>query len=128
MKRLELNITHEGMIRAGIGVIGFTQQQESKIGSDVLYPCTKPFIVQFKAAKGGVDNSSATFYVNNNKRMNQHRALDAISNSGLCEAYYAFPLIVSNAFLATNFGNLLGFTVMVKAQKLTGTLNWIDVT
>lgn len=116
------------MVSAGIGVIGFTQQQESRIGADVLYPCTRPFIIQFKAAKEGADNSSATFYVNNNKRMNQHRALDVIARSGVCEAYYAFPLIISDGFLTTNFGSLLGFTVMVEAQKLTGALNWIDIT
>jgi len=127
-KTLELNITHEGLANVGIGVLGFTQQQESVIGADVLYPCAKPFIIQFKAAKGGVDSSSATFYVNNNKRLNQHRALDAIARSGVCEAYYAFPLIVSNTFLATNFGGLLGFTVMVEAQRLTGALNWIAET
>lgn len=127
-KTLELNITHEGMVSAKIGVVGFTQQQESVTGADVLYPCTKPFVIQFKAAKGGVDNSSATFYVNNNKRLNQHRALDAIASSGVCEAYYAFPLIVSDLFLTTNFGSLLGFTVIVEAQKLTGALNWISET
>jgi len=127
-KTLELNITHEGMISVGIGVIGFSQQQESVIGADVLYPCTKPFIIQFKVAKKGVDNSSATFQVNNNKRMNQHRTLDAIANSGVCEAYYAFPLVVSDVFLTTNFGSLLNFTLMVNAQKLTGSLNWVDET
>lgn len=127
-KTLELNITHEGLADVGIGVIGFTQQQESKIGADVFYPCARPFIIQFKAAKEGIDNSSATFYVNNNKRMNQHRVLDAIARSGVCEAYYAFPLIVSDVFLTTNFGSLLDFTVMVDAQRLTGTLNWFDET
>jgi hypothetical protein len=127
-KTLELNITHEGLANVGIGVIGFTQQQESRIGADVFYPCARPFIIQFKAAKEGIDNSSATFYVNNNKRMNQHRALDAIARSGVCEAYYAFPLIVSDVFLTTNFGSLLDFTVMVDAQRLTGTLNWFDET
>ena len=126
-KTLELNITHEGMVSVGIGVIGFTQQQESVIGADVFYPCTMPFIIQFKAAKEGVDNSSAAFHVNNNKRMNQHRALDAIANSGVCEAYYAFPLIVSDVFLTTNFGSLLSYTVMANAQRLTGRLNWVGV-
>jgi hypothetical protein len=127
-KTLELNITHEGLANVGIGVIGFTQQQESRIGADVFYPCARPFIIQFKAAKGGTDNSSAIFYVNNNKRKNQHRALDAISRSGVCEAFYAFPLIVSDLFLTTNFGNLSDFTVMVDAQQLTGTLNWCNET
>jgi hypothetical protein len=125
-KTLELNITHEGLTNVGIGVIGFTQQQESRIGADVFYPCARPFIIQFKAAKEGIDNSSATFYVNNNKRKNQHRALDAIARSGVCEAYYAFPLIVSDVFLTANFGSLLDFTVMVNAQRLTGTLNWFN--
>lgn len=127
-KTLELNITHEGLSNVGIGVIGFTQQQESRIGADVFYPCARPFVIQFKAAKEGIDNSAATFYVNNNKRINQHRALDAIARSGVCEAYYAFPLIVSNLFLAANFGRLLDFTIMVDAQRLTGTLNWYDET
>ena len=127
-KTLELNITHEGLSNVGIGVIGFTQQQESRIGADVFYPCARPFVIQYKAAKEGIDNSAATFYVNNNKRMNQHRALDAIARSGVCEAYYAFPLIVSNLFLAANFGRLLDFTIMVDAQRLTGTLNWYGET
>jgi hypothetical protein len=127
-KTLELNITHEGLTNVGIGVIGLTQQQESRIGADVFYPCARPFVIQFKAAKEGIDNSSATFYVNNNKLRNQHRALDAIARSGVCEAYYAFPLVVSDVFLATNFGSLLDFTVMVDAQRLTGTLNWFDKT
>jgi len=125
-KTLELNITHEGLANVGIGVIGFTQQQESRIGADVFYPCARPFIIQYKATKDGTDNSSATFYVNNNKRKNQHRALDAITRSGVCEAYYAFPLIVSDAFLTTNFGSLLDFTIMIDAQRLTGTLNWFN--
>jgi len=85
-KTLELNITHEGLANVDIGVIGFTQQQESRIGADVFYPCARPFIIQFKAAKEGIDNSSATFYVNNNKRMNQHRALDAIATRALKRA------------------------------------------
>jgi len=127
-KTLELNITHEGMVSAGIGVIGFSQQQESVTGADVLYPCTSPFIIQFKAAKKGVDNSLATFQVNNNKWKNQHRALDAIANSGVCDAYYAFPLVVSDVFLTTNFGKLLNFTLMVDAKNLTGALNWTGVT
>lgn len=127
-KTLELNITHEGMVSVGIGVVGFTQQQESKVGADVLYPCIDPFIIQFKAAKNGTDNSLATFHVNNNKKMNQHRALDAIAKSGVCQAYYAFPLVVSDPFLATKFGSLLDYTIMIDAQKLTGTLNWVDTT
>jgi hypothetical protein len=127
-KTLELNITHEGMSRIGIGVIGFIQNQESKIGADVLFPCGKPFIIQYKSPKKGVDNSSASFQINNNMWRNQHRALDAISRSGLCEAFYAFPLVISNNFLIANFGNLLNFTCMVDAQKLTGKLNWIDKT
>ena len=93
-KTLELNITHEGMSNAGIGVFGFTQQQESRIGADVLFPYGRPFILQFKAAKSGEDGRWARFRVNNNKRKNQHQALDAIARSGLCDAYYAFPLIV----------------------------------
>jgi hypothetical protein len=127
-KTLELNITHEGMSSVGIGVIGFSQDQESEIGADVLYPCNKPFIIQYKAAKKGSDNKSATFYINNNKWRNQHQALDAISRSGVCEAYYAFPLVVTGSFLTSNFGNLLNFTCMVAAQKLTGKLNWIGKT
>jgi hypothetical protein len=125
-KTLELNITHEGMSSLGIGVFGFTQRQESRIGADVLFPYAKPFILQFKAARTGVDGSWAKFQVNNNKRKNQHQVLDAIARSGLCDAYYAFPLIVSDAFLTSNFGNLLSFTCMVEASRLTGNLNWIS--
>jgi len=126
-KTLELNITHEGMANLGIGgVFGFTQKQESRIGADVLFPYGKPFIIQFKAAREGADNSWAKFRVNNNKRKNQHRVLDVIARSGLCDAHYAFPLIVSDAFLASNFGSLLNFTCMIDASRLTRNLNWIN--
>ena len=125
-KTLELNITHEGMSNAGIGVFGFTQRQESRIGADVLFPYSKPLILQFKAAKSGLDGSWARFRVNNNKRKNQHRVLDVIARSGLCDAHYAFPLIMSDAFLTSNFGNLLNFTCMIDASRLTRKLNWIN--
>ena len=125
-KTLELNITHEGMSSLGIGVFGFTQQQESRIGADVLFPFGKPLILQFKAARAGVDGSWARFRVNNNKRKNQHQVLDAIARSGLCDAHYAFPIIMSDAFLTSNFGNLLNFTCTIDAVRLTGNLNWIN--
>ena len=125
-KTLELNITHEGMSNAGIGVFGFTQQQESRIGADVLFPYSQPLILQFKAARSGIDGSWARFRVNNNKNKNQHRVLDVIARSGLCDARYAFPLIMSDAFLTSNFGNLMNFTCMIDASRLTGSLNWIN--
>ena len=125
-KTLELNITHEGISSAGIGVFGFTQKQESRVGADVLFPFSKPLILQFKAAKSGVDGTWARFRVNNNKKKNQHRVLDVIARSGLCDAHYAFPLIVSDVFLTSNFGNLLNFTCMIDASRLTGNLNWIN--
>ena len=125
-KTLELNITHEGMSSAGIGVFGFTQKQESRVGADVLFPFSKPFILQFKAAKSGVDGIWARFRVNNNKKKNQHQVLDVIARSGLCDAYYAFPLIVGDAFLTSNFGNLQNFTCMIDATRLTGNLNWVN--
>jgi hypothetical protein len=124
-KTLELNITHEGMSLAGVGTFGFTQQLESKIGADVLFPYPKPFILQFKAAKVGVDGLWAKFYVNNNKLKNQHRVLDAIARTGICDALYAFPLILSDPFLTSNFGNLLNFTCMIDSKRLTGNLNWV---
>lgn len=125
-KTLELNITHEGMALTGVGVLGFTQKQESKIGADVLFPLGTPLILQYKAAKSGVDGLRARFRVNNNKKKNQHRVLDVIAKNGLCDAYYMFPLLVSDTFLTTNFGNLLNFTCMVDASRLTGNLNWIN--
>lgn len=125
-KTLELNITHEGMASARIGVFGFTQEQESRIGADVLFPFRKPLILQFKAAKSGRDGGWARFRVNNNKWKNQHQVLDVIARSGLCDARYAFPLIMSDAFLTSNFGNLLNFTCMIDASRLTGNLNWVN--
>ena len=125
-KTLELNITHEGMSNSGIGVFGFTQQEESRIGADVLFPYAKPFILQYKAAKSGVDGRWARFRVNNNKRKNQHQALNALARSGLCDAYYAFPLVLSDSFLTSNFGNLINLTCMIEASRLTGHLNWIN--
>ena len=125
-KTLELNITHEGLDIAGFGVFGFTQPQESKIGGDVLFAFPTPFILQYKAAKSGVDGTNARFRINNNKLNNQHQALDAIARSRICGAYYMFPLIISDNFLTTNFNNLLNFTCMVDASLLTGNLNWVN--
>jgi len=125
-KTLELNITHEGMSALQIGAFGFTQQQELLAGADVFFPCARPLIIQFKAAKSGVDNSKATFYLNNNIHKNQHLTLSRIGASGLCDAVYAFPLIVTHAFLTSNFGSLLNYTQMVHADQLTGNLNWHD--
>lgn len=128
-KTLELNITHEAMLNAGVsGVFGFTQEQESRIGADVFFPIAKPLILQFKAAKAGVDDAWADFQVNNNKWRNQHRALDAIARSGLADARYAFPLIIGDAFLTSHFGNLTNFTCLIDARQLTGNLNWIGQT
>jgi len=123
-KTLEINITHEEMSRIGIGAFGFTQQQESKIGGDVLLPCRRPLILQYKAAKSGADGQWARFRVNNNKRKNQHLALNAVAKSGLCDAYYVFPLIISDAFLSANFGNFISFTCIVPASSITGGINW----
>ena len=125
-KTLELNITHEGLDIAGFGAFGFTQHQESKIGGDVLFAFPTPFILQYKAAKSGLDGTRARFRINNNKRKNQHQALDAIAKSGICGAFYMFPLIISNNFLTTNFNNLLNFTCMIDASLLTGNLNWVN--
>jgi|GEM_PF-1979950 len=127
-KTLELNITHEGMSAANIGAFGFTQQQELLTGGDVFFPCARPLIIQFKAAKSGIDNSIAKFYINNNTNRNQHLTLSSISIGGLCDAVYAFPLIVSHSFLTSNFGRFLNFTHMVDASQLTGNLNWHNQT
>lgn len=125
-KTLELNITHELMFRLGVGVFGFTQQEEARIGADVFFPCIRPFIIQYKAPKGGEDYRQyrwARFFINNNKRKNQHLALHAIASSGF-DAYYAFPLVLSNPYLVSHFGDLLSDTIFVFASNLTGTLNW----
>lgn len=128
-KTLELNITHEGMLNAGVGgVFGFTQQQESRIGADVFFPLARPLILQFKAARRGVDGAWARFQVNNNEGRNQHRALDGLARSGLVDARYAFPLIVGDAFLTSHFGSLMNFTCLIEATRLTGNLNWIGQT
>lgn len=123
-KTLELNITHELMTGTALGSIGFTQDQELLTGADVLFPCSKPIILQFKATKAGRDGLWGKFSVNNNKWKNQHLALDAVDKSGLCRAFYVFPLVVSDGFLASNLGNLLNVTCAVDASMLTGNLNW----
>lgn len=125
-KTLELNITHEGLNLAGFGAFGFTQQQESRIGGDVLFVFPTPFILQYKAPKSGWDGKRARFRINNNEQKNQHQALDAIAKSGICEAYYMFPLIITDNFLTSNFNNLLNFTYYVDSSLLTGNLNWIN--
>ena len=125
-KTLEINIVHELMLASGIGTFGFTQEQESLTGADVFFPCSKPLILQFKAAKSGIDSRWAKFHINNNKMKNQHRVLDAIGKSNLCYAYYAFPLVYSFNFLTSNFGKFLNYTVLINAPDLTGKLNWIS--
>lgn len=127
-KTLELNITHEGMSAVQIGAFGFTQQQELLTGEMFFFPCARPLIIQFKAAKSGIDNSTAKFYINNNVHKNQHLTLCSIGTSGLCDATYAFPLIVTHSFLTSNFGKFLDFTQMVHAHQLTGHLNWHNET
>jgi hypothetical protein len=109
-----------------IGAFGFTQEQESVTGADVFFPCARPLIIQFKAAKSGLDNSIARFRINNNTHKNQHLTLDSIDRAGLCDGVYAFPLIVTHNFLTSNFGRFLNFTQMVHAHLLTGNLNWND--
>jgi len=123
-KTLELNITHELMTGTVTGSIGFTQNQESLTGADVLFPCCKPIVLQFKATKSGRDGLWAKFSINNNKWKNQHQVLDAIDKSGLCRAFYVFPLVVSDSFLTSNLGRLLNVTCAVDASMLTGNLNW----
>jgi len=127
-KTLELDITHESMSAVQIGAFGFTQQQESLTGGDVFFPCARPLIIQFKAAKSGIDNSIAKFCINNNVHKNQHLTLSRIGASGLCDTVYAFPLIVTHSFLTSVFGRFLDFTQMVHAHQLTGNLNWHNET
>jgi hypothetical protein len=127
-KTLELNITHERMVAGQIGAFGFTQQQEILTGGDAFFPCARPQIIQFKAAKSGVDNSVARFYINNNTNRNQHRALHSIDVGGFCDAVYAFPLIVTHSFLTSSFGRFSNFTHMVHARQITGNLNWHNTT
>jgi hypothetical protein len=118
-KTIELNVTHEIMAAVGVGAIGFTQQMEAQIGADVLFPCGAPFIVQYKATKRGRDGVEAAFKINNNSNRTQHRALDAISRSGLCEAVYAFPLTVTDRHFVMNQGWLLRLTIFVDAHSIT---------
>lgn len=121
-KTLELNITHELM--TNVGSIGFTQDQESLTGADVMFPCGIPIILQYKATKAGADGIWGKFFLNNNQHKNQHQVLNELDKSGLCRAFYVFPLIASDSFLTCNFGRLLDFTCIVDASILTGRLNW----
>jgi hypothetical protein len=124
-KTLELNITHELLSGAGIGAFGFTQDEENKLsGGDVLFPCSIPLILQFKAPFQGVDNIWGDFHLNSNKNRNQHMMLHAWSQSGLCKAVYVFPLIITDIFLTSNFGNLLDFSEAIDADWITDSHNW----
>jgi hypothetical protein len=125
-KTLELNITHELLSGADIeGAFGFTQEEENRLsGGDVLFPCSIPLILQFKAPFQGVDNVWGDFHLNSNKNKNQHMMLHAWAESGLCKAVYVFPLIVTDNFLTANFGNLLNFTQAMDANLITGSHNW----
>jgi hypothetical protein len=132
-KTIELNVTHEIMGTLGVGAIGFTQQMEAEIGADVLIPCGTPFIIQYKASKSGQDGVEARFKINNNSNRTQHRALDAISRSGLCDAHYAFPLVVTDGHFVRNQGRLLPLTIFVEAHLLTDSvhlkgLGWFNST
>ena len=123
-KTLELNISHELLSGSGIGAIGFTQDQESIAGGDVLFPCSIPMILQFKAPKNGRDSLWGKFEVNNNKHKNQHMVLHELAQSGLCRALYIFPLIITDQFLTRNFGHLLDFTCGIDANMITQRHNW----
>lgn len=84
-KTLELNLTHELMTNNNIGSIGFTQKQEALTAADVMFPCSTPVILQYKATKSGVDGLWAEFSINNNQQKNQHQVLDALDRNGLCQ-------------------------------------------
>ncbi len=123
-KTLELNITHELLSGAGIGAYGFTQDQESIAGGDVFFPCSVPMVLQYKAAKEGLDSYWGKFSINNNKEKNQHMVLHRLCRSGICRAFYVFPLISSDFFLMANFGHLLDFACAVDADLITRNLKW----
>jgi hypothetical protein len=123
-KTLELNITHELLSSAGIGAYGSTQDQESISGADVYFPCSVPIVLQYKAAKKGLDSYWGKFSVNSNQEKNQHMVLHRLSQSGIVRAFYVFPLISSDFFLMANFGHLLDFTCAVDAHMITRNLRW----
>jgi hypothetical protein len=132
-KTIELNMTYELMTVLGAGAIGFTQQGEFRTGADVFIPCADPFIIQFKVPRSGRDGHNARFDINNNSNRNQHRALDAISRSGRCEARYAFPLVMTDDYFLSNSGRLLPLTIFVDAHAITDSVSsrpadWFDRT
>jgi len=71
-KTLELNITYELMDNLGVGVLGFTQEEESRYDADVYVPLRTPWVIQYKASRRGSDGRQAIFTVNNNKMKNLH--------------------------------------------------------
>ena len=125
-KTLELNITYELMRRLDVQIYGLTQHEEGFIGADVEYysPLGVKYVIQFKAARKGNDGTYGVFELNNNQNMDQHLILDMIDKSGVIRAFYLFPLVITDNFLVNNFGRLLVYTVPIKANQITGNLNW----
>jgi hypothetical protein len=124
-KTLELNLTHELMASLNIQFYGFTQQQEYFTGADVQFrPIGNPVIIQYKAMKNGIDGDHGTFFLNDNTNNNQHDTLDMISRSGMVDAYYYFPLIMTDRFLLHNFNRLLLYNIPIEANRITQQHNW----
>ena len=101
-KTLELNITHEIMDRLGVRIFGLTPNfDEPLIGADIEYfsPLETKYIIQFKAAKKGVDGQLGWFNINSNPKRDQHEILDMIAKSGIVKARYLFPIVVTDGFL-----------------------------
>jgi len=130
-KSLEINTTCELMSSLGIGAIGFTGKQEFELGADVYLPIGRPLILQYKRAYHGRDFIEATSDINNNSNRTQHRTLDALSRSGLCDAFYVFPLIVHNRQFVQSFGRLSDVSVFVVPSQITDSVankpfDWMD--
>jgi hypothetical protein len=129
-KTLELNISHELMNILGVQFYGTTQHVEKMTGVDVLYclPFRNPVVIQYKCAKKGIDGQHCFFKINNNKAKNQHILLDILSKSGQFDAFYYFPMVRTDRFLISNFGNLLSHTFRIDPKNLTGSLSWNNQT
>ena len=70
-----------------------------------------------------IDGVKGRFHINNNTDKTQHLMLHFWDISGLLRAFYVFPLIITDNFLTSNFGNLLSNTQAVDASLITTSNN-----
>lgn len=119
-RTLELNITHQ-LLSAyrNSFALGYTQQRESATGIDnALHTPYRVMVLQYKATKAGTDGQQALFHINNNSHHDQHTNLHRLANWSRQLIWYAFPLVVTDAYFRRVSGNLIPDTVFIRVRDL----------